>query len=190
MRIGRRSYSFSKVSPNTRAHCTHTRAQTHTRSYTHTRARALALTGMPLPTSFGFPGSDGTFCSNFYHFLINNHPFFSIFGAHPMHPFNRYERSVVTLYGVIRWYTHSFHRLLERPRSIIWICTIFWNFFVNAYMNVIDAGTEGEWTGTWGAHIGDFYIWRETTKITLIIVYVSSSTSNDITALEMIPVLL
>ena len=57
-------------------------------------------------------------------------------------------------------------------------------------MNVIDAGTEGEWTGTWGAHIGDFYIWRETTKITLIIVYVSSSTSNDITALEMIPVLL
>ena len=44
------------------------------------------------------------------------------------------------------------------------------NFFVNVYMNFIDAGTKGKWTGRWGAHYGNFYFYRQGFKVTLIIV--------------------
>ena len=113
----------------------------------------LLIKGMPLPTSFGFPNTNGGFCecrlrprlrlacatrrdasrrqpdstppqralpthslsvrlrpppgSNYNQFVKNNHPLISAFTAHPLHPFNRFER----------W--------------LIWCCVFAWNFFVN-----------------------------------------------------------
>ena len=60
-----------------------------------------------LPATFGFPHTDGSLASNFEAFVEQNHPLVSIFLAHPLHPFTRFERAVV------------------------WACTLVFNLFVN-----------------------------------------------------------
>ena len=61
----------------------------------------LLLQGMPLPSSYGFPKTDGSFLSNWLAFCLNNHPLFSAFFAHPLHPFTRFERLFVYICSVI-----------------------------------------------------------------------------------------
>ncbi len=46
---------------------------------------------------YGYPGSKGTFTSNFYRFVLNSHPFLSIFCVHPLHPFTKMKRFIVFL---------------------------------------------------------------------------------------------
>lgn len=42
--------------------------------------------------SYGYPNSNGTFWSNWYHYMMNRHPLISIFRAHKLHPFTKGER--------------------------------------------------------------------------------------------------
>lgn len=67
----------------------------------NTQTMILLLRGMPLPTSFGFPGTDGTLLSNMHAFVCNNHPLVSVFAAHAMHPFTHFERGFVYACSVI-----------------------------------------------------------------------------------------
>ena len=57
----------------------------------------LLMRGMPVPCTFGFPGTNGTVWSNYREFVKQFHPSISIKGAHPLHPFTRKERLVVFL---------------------------------------------------------------------------------------------
>lgn len=60
----------------------------------------LLMRGMPVPATFGFPGTDGTLASNVRAFVCQFHPFISIWLAHPLHPFSRKERCLVFLCSV------------------------------------------------------------------------------------------
>ena len=53
------------------------------------------MRGMPVPATFGYPDTDGSWCANYAAYLKNINPIVSPFGAHPMHPFSRQERAVV-----------------------------------------------------------------------------------------------
>jgi len=44
--------------------------------------------------SFGYPGTDGTFWSNWKQYMVNRHPLISIFRAHRLHPFSKKERAL------------------------------------------------------------------------------------------------
>jgi hypothetical protein len=44
---------------------------------------------------YGFPKSYGTISSNYWHFVRNNHPFFSLFLSHKLHPFPKKNRLIV-----------------------------------------------------------------------------------------------
>ena len=44
---------------------------------------------------YGFPKSNGTISSNYWHFVRNNHPFFSLFLSHKLHPFPKKNRLIV-----------------------------------------------------------------------------------------------
>ena len=57
----------------------------------------LLMRGMPVPCTFGFPGTNGTVWSNYREFVKQFHPSISIRGAHPLHPFTRKERFIVFL---------------------------------------------------------------------------------------------
>lgn len=74
----------------------------------------LLMRGMPLPCTYGFPGTNGTMSSNYVQFVYNFHPLISIFTAHPLHPFTRKERFVVFVCSVafnMLWSTYlAFHR--------------------------------------------------------------------------------
>ena len=62
---------------------------------------ALLMRGMPLPATFGFPGTDGGVLSNFVGFVKNFHPCISIFTVHPLCPFSARERFVVFVCSVL-----------------------------------------------------------------------------------------
>jgi hypothetical protein len=49
---------------------------------------------------FRYPDSSEGWCSNYVNYIKNNHPFFSIFFVHPLHPFGRRERFLVFLNGI------------------------------------------------------------------------------------------
>jgi hypothetical protein len=44
---------------------------------------------------YGFPNSDGSTFSNYFHYVRNNHPLFAIFLSHPLHPFTKKSRLIV-----------------------------------------------------------------------------------------------
>ncbi len=46
---------------------------------------------------YGYPGTKGTFMSNFWQFVLNSHPLLSILFVHPLHPFTRMKRIIVFL---------------------------------------------------------------------------------------------
>ena len=54
------------------------------------------MRGMPHPATFGYPGATaGSVAANYVGFVMNFHPFISIFCCHPLHPFTRAARLVV-----------------------------------------------------------------------------------------------
>ena len=48
-------------------------------------------------TVFGYPGSYGGRCSNFWYYVQYNHPILSIYFVHPLHPFSRRLRCIAFL---------------------------------------------------------------------------------------------
>ena len=44
---------------------------------------------------FGYPHSDGTWSSNYKHYVMNNHPGLSLILSHPLHPYTKKSRFVV-----------------------------------------------------------------------------------------------
>ena len=54
------------------------------------------MRGMPVPATFGYPGTDGSWLANYVGYLSNINPVVSPLLAHPMHPFSRVERAVIT----------------------------------------------------------------------------------------------
>lgn len=61
----------------------------------------LLLKGMPIPTTFGFPDTNGTFLSNLDEFVCQFHPLVSICWVHPLHPFSAKDRLFVYLCTIV-----------------------------------------------------------------------------------------
>jgi len=84
---------------------------------------ALLMRGMPLPVTFGFPGTDGGVWSNLREFVGLFHPFVSIFRVHPLCPFSAKERLVVFFCSVafnFLWTAFTEHHraaLVDRDRN-------------------------------------------------------------------------
>lgn len=66
------------------------------------------MRGMPVPATFGYPGTDGSWLANYVGYLSNINPVVSPFLAHPMHPFSRVERAVVWYCSTIFLFAWSF----------------------------------------------------------------------------------
>lgn len=48
-------------------------------------------------TVFGYPHSNGKLLSNYYHYILNNHPLLSMLFRHPKNVYTRSQRLVVYL---------------------------------------------------------------------------------------------
>lgn len=50
---------------------------------------------------YGYPGTDGGIISNYYYYVLNNHPLFSMCFLHHLNPFGRKERIIVYINSII-----------------------------------------------------------------------------------------
>lgn len=49
---------------------------------------------------YKYPGCTDSWCSNYFSYISNNHPFFSMIFVHYLHPFGRRQRLMVFLNGI------------------------------------------------------------------------------------------
>lgn len=78
----------------------------------------LLMRGMPIPCTYGFPGTDGTIFSNYTQFIKQFHPLISVWTAHPLHPFSRKERAVVFVCTVAFNMLWSTYLALQRNKVV------------------------------------------------------------------------
>ena len=68
---------------------------------------------------YGLPGTDGGVVSVFYAALCQSHTIVSIFRAHPLHPFSRFDR-VCYLMNIMSWIALAyFDALIEKSGQLL-----------------------------------------------------------------------